>query len=281
MAEFSSPLGRDREFPLSQANFTLIKALAYEWTGIKLSDQKENMIYGRLARRLRALQLNSFDEYCALLKTEDEAEKREFINSITTNLTSFFREPHHFEFLKQQLLPGLINRNQASRKIRIWSAGCSTGEEPHSIAMVVASIPELKHWDVKILATDLDSNVLEQASGGVYSLSRFDAFPAAYKQYVKKSSDTDQVKIADNVRAMIRFNQLNLLQAWPMKGAFDIIFCRNVVIYFDLETQRKLFNRYADKLVEKGHLFIGHSENLHKISDRFLGLGRTIYEKIR
>lgn len=281
MAEFSSPLGRDREFPLSQANFTLIKALAYEWTGIKLSDQKENMIYGRLARRLRALQLNSFDDYCALLQTDDEAEKREFINSITTNLTSFFREPHHFEFLKQQLLPGLISRNQASRKIRIWSAGCSTGEEPHSIAMVVASIPELKHWDVKILATDLDSNVLEQASGGVYSLSRFDAFPAAYKQYVKKSSDTDQVKIADNVRALIRFNQLNLLQAWPMKGAFDIIFCRNVVIYFDLETQRKLFNRYADKLVDKGHLFIGHSENLHKISDRFLGLGRTIYEKIK
>ncbi|HRH77892.1 MAG TPA: CheR family methyltransferase, partial [Cellvibrionaceae bacterium] len=101
------------------------------------------------------------------------------------------------------------------------------------------------------------------------------------KQYVKKSSDTDQVKIADNVRALIRFNQLNLLQAWPMKGAFDIIFCRNVVIYFDLETQRKLFNRYADKLVDKGHLFIGHSENLHKISDRFLGLGRTIYEKIK
>lgn len=281
MAEFSSPLGRDREFPLSQANFTLIKALAYEWTGIKLSDQKENMIYGRLARRLRALQLNSFDDYCALLQTDDEAEKREFINSITTNLTSFFREPHHFEFLKQQLLPGLISRNQSSRKIRIWSAGCSTGEEPHSIAMVVASIPELKHWDVKILATDLDSNVLEQASGGVYSLSRFDAFPAVYKQYVKKSSDADQVKIADNVRALIRFNQLNLLQAWPMKGAFDIIFCRNVVIYFDLETQRKLFNRYADKLVDKGHLFIGHSENLHKISDRFLGLGRTIYEKIK
>lgn len=281
MADFSSALARDREFLMSQANFNFIKALAYEWTGIKLSDQKENMIYGRLARRLRALNLNSFDEYCALLQSQDEGEKREFINSITTNLTSFFREPHHFDFLKNQLLPGLVARNQASRKIRIWSAGCSTGEEPHSIAMVVASIPELKTWDVKILATDLDSNVLEQANSGIYSLGRFDSFPAAYKHFIKKSSEGDQVKIADAVRSLIRFNQLNLLQPWPMKGVFDIIFCRNVVIYFDLETQRKLFNRYADKMVDKGHLFIGHSENLHKISDRFLGLGRTIYEKIK
>jgi chemotaxis protein methyltransferase CheR len=281
MVDLTAATGRDREFSLSQANFNLIKSLAYEWTGIKLSDQKENMIYGRLARRLRALNLNNFNDYCALLQSEDEQERREFINSITTNLTSFFREPHHFEFLKNQLLPALVSRNQSSRKIRIWSAGCSTGEEPHSIAMVVASIPELKNWDVKILATDLDSNVLEHASSGVYNLGRFDSFPSAYKHYIKKSSDGEQVKISDQVRGLIRFNQLNLLQAWPMKGAFDIIFCRNVVIYFDLETQRKLFNRYADKLVDKGHLFIGHSENLHKISDRFLGLGRTIYEKIK
>jgi len=281
MVELSSALPREREFPMSQANFNVIKALAYEWTGIKLSDLKENMIYGRLARRVRALNLHNFDQYCALLQAEDEQERREFINSITTNLTSFFREPHHFEFLKQQLLPALVTRNQASRKIRIWSAGCSTGEEPHSIAMVVASMAELKHWDVKILATDLDSNVLERAAGGIYSVERFDAFPSAYKQFIKKSADGEQVKIVDAVRGLIRFNQLNLLQPWPMKGPFDIIFCRNVVIYFDLETQRKLFDRYADKMVHKGHLFIGHSENLHKISDRFLGLGRTIYEKIK
>lgn len=281
MVELSSALPREREFPMSQANFNVIKALAYEWTGIKLSDLKENMIYGRLARRVRALNLHNFDQYCALLQAEDEQERREFINSITTNLTSFFRESHHFEFLKQQLLPALVTRNQASRKIRIWSAGCSTGEEPHSIAMVVASMAELKHWDVKILATDLDSNVLERAAGGIYSVERFDAFPSAYKQFIKKSADGEQVKIVDAVRGLIRFNQLNLLQPWPMKGPFDIIFCRNVVIYFDLETQRKLFDRYADKMVHKGHLFIGHSENLHKISDRFLGLGRTIYEKIK
>lgn len=281
MVELSSASQREREFPMSQANFNLIKALAYDWTGIKLSDHKENMIYGRLARRVRALNLRNFDQYCELLQTEDDQEKREFINSITTNLTSFFREPHHFDFLKNQLLPGLVARNQASRKIRIWSAGCSTGEEPHSIAMVVATIPELKNWDVKILATDLDSNVLERASSGIYSLGRFDSFPTAYRHFIKKSADGEQVKIVDSVRAFIRFNQLNLLQSWPMKGQFDVIFCRNVVIYFDLETQRKLFNRYADRLVDRGHLFIGHSENLHKISDRFLGLGRTIYEKIK
>ncbi|MEY4590569.1 MAG: hypothetical protein RL497_2645 [Pseudomonadota bacterium] len=281
MANLTSVSQRSREFPMSSANFNLIKELAYEWTGIKLSDHKENMIYGRLARRVRALNLSDFNQYCALLQTENEAEKREFINSITTNLTSFFREPHHFDFLKNQLIPTLLTRNQATKKIRIWSAGCSTGEEPHSIAMVVASVPELKHWDVKILATDLDSNVLEVGGGGVYGAARVESFPAAYKSYIKKSSDGEQVKIADEARSLITFNQLNLLHAWPMKGNFDIIFCRNVVIYFDLETQKTLFGRYADKLADKGHLFIGHSENLHKISDRFLSLGRTIYEKIK
>lgn len=281
MMESNSTPPRNREFPMSAANFKLIKELAYEWTGIKLSDHKENMIYGRLARRVRALNLDNFEQYCALLQTEDAAEQREFINSITTNLTSFFRESHHFDFLKNQLLPALVLRNQATRKIRIWSAGCSTGEEPHSIAMVVASMPELKHWDVKILATDLDSNVLERGGSGIYSIERFDSFPSAYKQYIKKTADGEEVKIADDVRKLITFNQLNLLHAWPMKGSFDIIFCRNVVIYFDLETQRTLFDRYADKLAVKGHLFIGHSENLHKISERFLSLGRTIYEKLR
>lgn len=281
MTDFISTTQRDREFPMSQANFAEIKALAYDWTGIKLSDLKENMIYGRLARRVRALDLRDFNQYCELLKTEHTEEKREFINAITTNLTSFFRESHHFDFIKNQLVPTLLVRNQASKKIRIWSAGCSTGEEPYSIAMVVASIAQLKSWDVKILATDLDSNVLERASSAVYNPDRFASFPSAYKQYIKKAATGDRVKIVDDVRQMIRFNQLNLLQTWPMKQRFDIIFCRNVVIYFDLETQKLLFNRYADKLVDNGHLFIGHSENLHKISDRFLGLGRTIYEKIK
>lgn len=280
MTDTNLTTGRNREFPMSAANFKLIKELAYEWTGIKLSDHKENMIYGRLARRVRALNLDNFDQYCSLLQSEDAVEQREFINSITTNLTSFFRESHHFDYLKNQLLPDLLKRNAASRKIRIWSAGCSTGEEPHSIAMVVASMAELKNWDVKILATDLDSNVLERGGSGVYTIDRVESLPSAYKQFVKRASVGDQVKIADEVRSLITFNQLNLLHAWPMKGSFDVIFCRNVVIYFDLETQRTLFDRYADKLVPKGKLFIGHSENLHKISERFLGLGRTIYEKI-
>ncbi|HEY6529704.1 MAG TPA: protein-glutamate O-methyltransferase CheR [Cellvibrionaceae bacterium] len=281
MTDFISATQRDREFPMSQANFSQIKTIAYEWTGIKLSDLKENMIYGRLARRVRALDLHDFNQYCELLNSEDADEKREFINAITTNLTSFFREPHHFDFIKTQLVPTLLMRNHTSKKIRIWSAGCSTGEEPYSIAMVAASIAELKYWDVKILATDLDSNVLERASGGVYSQDRFASFPSVYKQYVKKSATGDRVKVIDEVRQMITFNQLNLLDSWPMKQPFDIIFCRNVVIYFDLATQKLLFNRYADKLADSGHLFIGHSENLHKISDRFLSLGRTIYEKTK
>ncbi len=273
--------GRAREFPLSPANFQLIKALAYQLTGINLSDQKENMIYGRLARRLRALGLNNFDEYCELIGQPQSPELGEFINSITTNLTAFFREPHHFDFLRDQVLPELLEKNKASKKIRIWSAGCSTGEEPHSIAMVVKAFSALSHWDVKILATDLDTNVLEKGRSGSYAAERVDSVPDAYRQYLKPERQGGEVQIKDEVRNLITFNQLNLLQDWPMKGQFDVIFCRNVVIYFDAATQKQLFDRYANQTVSRGYLFIGHSENLYKICARYQGLGRTIYQKCR
>jgi chemotaxis protein methyltransferase CheR len=273
--------GKMREFPMSAENFKTIKSLAYQLTGIHLSDHKENMIYGRLARRVRALDLQTFDEYCAYLQEDDSPELGEFINAITTNLTAFFREPHHFDFLRDQVLPELLEKNKATRKIRIWSAGCSTGEEPHSIAMVVKSCSALANWDVKILATDLDTNVLDKGRSGLYSAERGDSVPAAYRQFMKLDKPSEQIKIKDEVRNLITFNQLNLLQDWPMKGLFDVIFCRNVVIYFDAPTQKKLFDRYAQHSADKAYLFIGHSENLHKICDRYQGLGRTIYQKCR
>ncbi|MBU2985447.1 protein-glutamate O-methyltransferase [Saccharophagus degradans] len=268
-----------REFPMSMANFETIKRIAMEWTGISLSDHKRNMIYGRLSRRLRALGLSDFSQYCSLLETAPASEKSEFINSITTNLTAFFREIHHFEHLASTVIPNLMRTNAASRKVRVWSAGCSTGEEPYSIAMVFKSFSALKGWDVKILATDLDSNVVAKGASAIYSVDRVEGVPDKYRQCFKRDKSTNNIHIKDSVRELIRFRQLNLLHEWPMRGAFDIIFCRNVVIYFDLPTQKKLFNRYADILTDKGHLFIGHSENLYKVTDRFASIGRTIYQK--
>lgn len=269
----------EREFPMSAANFQTIKQVAMAWTGINLSDHKRNMIYGRLSRRLRALGLSDFNEYCSLLETPASPEKTEFTNAITTNLTAFFREIHHFDHLLNTVIPHLMRANAATKKIRIWSAGCSTGEEPYSISMVFNSFSALKSWDVKILATDLDSNVVAKGESAVYSADRAEGVPDKYRQFFKKDRNSNNVQIKEGVRDLIRFRQLNLLHEWPMRGAFDIIFCRNVVIYFDLPTQKKLFNRYADYLVSDGHLFIGHSENLYKVTDRFQSIGRTIYQK--
>lgn len=270
-----------REFPMTSANFSVIQKVAMDWTGINLSDHKRNMIYGRLSRRLRALGLSSFSEYCDLLQSNPGAEKTEFINSITTNLTSFFREGHHFDYLAGSVIPHLMRENQRTKRIRIWSAGCSTGEEPYSIAMALMRFTILRDWDVKVLATDLDTDVLAKGAEGIYPSERAEGVPEKYRQFFKKDRSSDSVKVKDSVRDLIFFKSLNLLHEWPMKGPFDIVFCRNVVIYFDLATQKKLFDRYADLMVSKGHLFIGHSESLYKVTDRFQSVGRTIYQKVR
>jgi chemotaxis protein methyltransferase CheR len=267
-----------REFGMTYQHFTHIRDIAYRLTGITLSDHKQNMVYGRLARRLRALGLSHFDDYCDLLY-EQSPEITEFINAITTNLTAFFREMHHFEYLKKSILPALAVKNAKTRRLRIWSAGCSTGEEPYSLAMTLASTSLFTHWDCKILATDLDSNVVATAKAGLYGADRIDSIPAEYQRFVKQQDGDEIYKIKEDIQALITFKQLNLLNEWPMKGMFDVIFCRNVVIYFDQETQRKLFSRYCDILHSKGHLFIGHSENLNRVSDAFLSLGKTIYQK--
>ncbi|MFT7559272.1 MAG: chemotaxis protein methyltransferase CheR [Flavobacteriales bacterium] len=270
----------EREFPMTGKDFETIRELSYKITGIKLSDHKRNMIYGRLSRRLRRLGLNSFDEYCALLSQTNSPEEKDFVNAITTNLTAFFREIHHFEYLKSTVIPRLIKMNAASKKIRIWSAGCSSGEEPHSIAMTITSFAELSSWDVKILATDLDSNVVAKGAAGVYALDRAEKIPSSYERYFQHDKCGTKVKIKPEVQSLITFKQLNLLHEWPVKGPFDIIFCRNVVIYFDAPTQKVLFERYANILESEGNLFIGHSENLHNVSGRFASKGRTIYQKL-
>ena len=275
---------KSKEFPFTDKDFIFIQNLVSERTGIVLSDIKREMVYGRIARRIRKLSVKDFNEYCSLLKSGHEQELIEFTNAITTNLTSFFREPHHFEYLKNTLLPELKAKKN-DNKIRVWSAGCSSGEEPYSIAMTLRDyFPSNSGWDIKILATDLDSNMLESAAKGIYKEERVTGIDKSHlKKWFRKGKGVmnGKVKVCNEIQNMISFKQLNLMHDWPFKNQFDFMFCRNVVIYFNKETQKELFNRYAEVLVPDASLFIGHSESLHKVTDRFKSLGNTIYRKIK
>lgn len=273
---------KTREFAFQDEDFRFLASLANQRTGIVLADHKRDMVYGRLTRRLRALGLESFSEYCDLLQSDAGADEiGQLVNAITTNLTSFFREKHHFEHLRAQVINPLL-QNVRNKKLRIWSAACSSGMEPYSIAMVLKdTIKDIKTWDARILATDIDSNMLSVASKGEYSATEFEHIPDIYRQYVSRGEDSQRIKAADSLKDIITFRQLNLLETWPMHGKFDAVFCRNVVIYFDKPTKQKLFERIANILAPNGWLYIGHSENLHNISDRFETMGRTVYRKVR
>ncbi|TQV84317.1 protein-glutamate O-methyltransferase CheR [Exilibacterium tricleocarpae] len=266
---------------MSDKNFADIKQIAYRQTGITLTDHKKNMIYGRLARRLRSLGLKNFNQYCELIAESGNQEMGDFVNSITTNLTAFFREGHHFEFLEQEVFPALRTKNLPQKRVRIWSAGCSTGEEPYSLSIVMQEHLPTAGWDVRLLATDLDTEVVAHARRGVYSGDRVDSVSEERRQRWFLKGGDDQAKVKPQLQKIITFKPLNLLNPWPFSGPFDVIFCRNVVIYFDKDTQKKLFNRYADILADDGYLFIGHSESLHRVTDRFRSLGRTIYQKVK
>jgi len=272
----------EKEFPFTDADFHFIQTLVAERTGIVLSDIKRTMVYSRIARRIRQCGVSDFTEYCNLLKAGDESELVSFTNAITTNLTSFFREPHHFEYLAKTVLPEL-EKNNSNKRLRIWSAGCSSGEEPYSIAMTIMDHFRGKpDWDIKILASDLDYEMVERASKGVYKEERVTGLDKKHlRNYVKKGKGKleGMVKMDQRLIDMITFKQLNLLHEWPFKGPFDFMFCRNVVIYFNKDTQRELFDRYADVLPENAPLFIGHSESLFKVTNRFKSMGQTIYRK--
>ena len=278
-------MAEDREFEFSDANFDRIGQFVSENTGIALSNKKKDMVYGRLAKHVRKSGFGHFDAYCDALESGDEHEQEFLINAITTNLTAFFRENHHFEYLATTLIPKLLKKKAHNKKLRIWSAGCSTGEEAYSIAMVLKeSIPDFDEWDIKILATDLDANVLAHGRRGIYRAeSIVDISDNRLKRWFRRGrgEQSGLVKVSSELQQMIRFKRLNLLHEWPMKGPFDLIFCRNVVIYFGREVQTILFDRYADILASDAYLFIGHSETLYKMTTRFASLGNTIYRKNR
>lgn len=277
-------MATNREFLFSDRDFNTIRQLVSRHTGISLSEAKRDMVYSRLARRLRRLELDSFKQYCQLLENDEtDGELGHFTNAVTTNLTSFFREPHHFEYLGNTLLPELLRVRSNERQLRIWCAGCSTGEEPYSVAMTLQeNLPRNCDWDIKILATDLDTNVLDTARRGVYAEDRMrNVGDRRQRRWFKRgrNENTGLLQVKPELQQMITFKQLNLMGNWPMKGLFDIIFCRNVIIYFDKPTQSKLMERYAKQMADHGKLFLGHSETLYRVTDCFKLMGQTIYEK--
>ena len=276
----------EMEFKFTNEDFNFLSNLVYQNAGINLTEDKRELVYGRVAKRLRLLGMSSFKDYCELLRQENTEEFTQFINAITTNVTSFFREGHHFEYLADKVIPDIIKRNaRVDRpRLRIWSAGCSTGQEPYSIAMVLReAISDIDRWDVKILATDLDSNVIKIAHKAEYPIECVNEVSIERKRkwmLMGTGPKENSIKIRTNIRNLVYFKQLNLTKNWPVRGQFDCIFFRNVAIYFKRDTQIKLLNRFADHLDENGTLFVGHAESLIGITSRFSNAGHTIHKKV-
>jgi chemotaxis protein methyltransferase CheR len=283
IASIPEPEARTREFEFNDADFQALRTLVKQMTGINLAESKRELVYGRVSRRLRALNLTSFGAYRQLLQSGDGSELVAFCNALTTNLTAFFRESHHFDYLRDEVLTPLREAGRRRDRIRIWSSACSSGEEPYSIAMTIAeTIPDWAQWDIKILATDLDSDILARAQRGRYAADRLRGMdPGRIGKFFKeiKEGGETSYQITPDFEKLITFKQINLMHDLPMTGPLNVIFCRNVIIYFDKETQRELFTRIA-RLQRASHLlFLGHSETLFKVSDEYSLIGKTIYRR--
>lgn len=266
---------------LTDADFEFIRHVVMENAGIVLGPSKRQLVQGRLSRRIRELRLKSFTEYCDHVRSSGPEELVSLINAITTNVTSFFRENHHFEQLGRRMLPEAMARNERSRRIRIWSAGCSSGEEAYSIAMTVAeTIRDGQRWDVKILATDIDSDMVATGAKGVYGEDRIAGISAErQKQWLQRGSGPNAsfIKMKPQLVNMITFRSLNLLGEWPLQGPFDVIFCRNVMIYFNQATRERLLSRFSRLLAVGGYLCIGHSESIQSHDLPYRLVGGTVY----
>jgi len=258
----------DGEFSFTRDDFRQIADIAYADAGIDLGESKASLVYSRLAKRLRTLQLASFRSYCALLEREEGGEERQqMVAALTTNVTRFFREPHHFEHLKTRVIPSLIGAARAGKPIRIWSAACSSGEEPYSIALAILSVmPDAAVHNVKVLATDIDPNVLQKGETGIYGEAAMTAVPKdMLHRWFNLGGDRDgnrAWRAGEELRKLVTFRKLNLIGHWPMRGPFQAIFCRNALIYFKEETQIDIWCRFVPLLAPGGHLYIGHSERL-------------------
>lgn len=276
----SSPANM-REFSFSEEDFKALAKLAYDHAGIALSEAKRNLVYSRLSRRLRTLQLETFRDYRELV-ANDQREIENFINSISTNHTKFFREDHHFDHLRTRVAVPYAQAGSRAGSLRIWSAGCSSGEEPYTIAVVLKrELRSFNNRDVKILATDIDTDILAKAARGEFAPNATDDVPKPYQSYFSNAMVGGQEKVVvdDDVRSIITFRRLNLMEKWPFRGQFDAIFCRNVMIYFDGPTKANLIERFANQLKPGGWLYIGHSESLTGHHPQLRPVGRTIYRR--
>jgi chemotaxis protein methyltransferase CheR len=275
-----------QDVALSETDFRKISELVYEHCGINLHAGKKELVRARLAKRLREGRFRTFAEYIQhVLNDRTGQEFSALVDSLSTNLTKFFRENQHFEYVRTQLLPGILASKQRSgaSRIRAWSAGCSSGEEPYSIAItLLEGIQGKGCWDVKVLATDVSTRILERAKKGIYDKDRIDPIPLPLRnRYLtrRREGTKEMYEVGPALRERIIFRYLNLMQDWPIKGPLDFIFCRNVMIYFDKPTQERLVNRFYDLLGPGGVLFTGHSESLTGIEHAFKYVQPTIYLK--
>ena len=252
------------EFLLTADDFAVLAKMLHDDAGIALASSKATLLYSRLAKRLRALGLSTFKDYCALLADPAEREERgRMLAALTTNVTRFFREPHHFDHLRAQVLPPLLEAARKGARVRLWSAACSSGQEPYSIALTILGLlPDAGRYDVKILATDIDPNMVAAGKTGQYSDDLLSPVPAALRQRWFRPCP-DGMVAGEEMRRLVGFRQLNLIGDWPMRGSFDAIFCRNVVIYFAEDTQARIWSRFAPLLAPSGLLYIGHSERVN------------------
>lgn len=275
----------DGEFLFTAEDFRQVAAMLHADAGIALTEGKATLVYSRLAKRLRALGLQNFRDYCELVASVDGVDERQrMLAALTTNVTRFFREPHHFEHLATQVLPPLLQAAKRGGRVQLWSAGCSTGQEPYSIALTVLNLcPEAADLDVRILATDIDPNVCETARQGVYSPEQADGIPADFLRKWFEQAGGDRAgergyAVGESMRRLVSVRELNLIGDWPMKGRFDAIFCRNVVIYFDETTQTEVWRRLIGRLNPGGRLYIGHSERVTGALTQIVQDGLTTYK---
>ncbi len=267
------------EFLFTEDDFKKIANILHSHAGIALAEGKAALVYSRLAKRLRTLGLRSFREYCSLVEGQQGVDERQaMMAALTTNVTRYFREPHHFDHLREVVMPKLAETARRGGRVRLWSAACSNGQEPYSMAItVLTALPEAASLDVKILATDIDPNMIAEGKAGVYREDAVAPVPLDLRRKWFKKSGAGW-EVADELRELVAFRELNLIGDWPMKGKFDVIFCRNVVIYFDEPTQERIWGRFAPALVPGGTLYIGHSERVSgPAASQFETTGLTTY----
>lgn len=249
---------------LSDQDFEAIASFAYKHFGLAMSASKKPLVSSRLSRKLRKQNITVFKDYLKQLDGSNaEQERSELLSLLTTNVTQFFREPHHFETLRNDVLPPLIAQAKRGGRVRIWSAGCSIGQEPYTIASVLHDLcPDAEKLDIKILGTDIDPVVVQKAQAGEYPLEDFEGIPKASRFKLEPGGRADTARVPEHLRAKCTFGVLNLIEPFPFKGKFDAIFCRNVAIYFDNPTQQKVWQAFQRVLTPGGYLFIGHSERM-------------------